>query len=180
MPKVNEMHEDSYKNHENRPDLAGEHPIGDALQLIFLIVFLIANLLDILLFHTNSTIRSKIHIFIRLPIGLSLISFGAWLALKGIQIVFKDLRPNPIMITEGLFSFVRHPIYLGAMLIYLGVLSLTLSSIGGIAFIFVVILYNWLARHEENLMIEIFGETYQQYIHQVPMWIPRSLKITNR
>ena len=142
------INEELYKDHENRPDLAGEHPLGDTLQLIMLIIF-------------------------TAPIGLVLIAFGGWLALYGIQIVFRDLRPEPIMITEGMFSKVRHPIYLGAMLVYLGVLCLTLSFLGAVVFLFVMLVYQWLAKHEEKLMLGIFGDTYRDYIQRVPMWVPK-------
>jgi len=167
------INEELYQDHENRPDLAGEHPFGDTLQLIMLVIFISAIAADYFFFQTFHLIGSKIPFMIRLPIGLGLIAFGGWLALYGIQIVFRDYRPEPIMITEGMFSKVRHPIYLGAMLVYLGVLCITLSLVGAIVFLFVMLVYQWLAKHEENLMLGIFGDTYRDYIRRVPMWVPR-------
>ncbi|MDO9546648.1 MAG: isoprenylcysteine carboxylmethyltransferase family protein [Pelolinea sp.] len=173
MPEKNEINEELYKNHENRPDLAREHPIGDPLQLLFLIIFIGAIAVDYIFFQSYFLLSAKIPFLLRLPIGLALIASGGWLALKGIQIVFKDLRPEPVMITEGMFSKVRHPIYLGVMIVYVGILLITRSLLGAIVFIFVMILYNWLAKHEEKLMLGIFGDTYQEYIRQVPMWLPK-------
>ena len=167
------INEELYKDHENRPDLAGEHPFGDTLQLIMLIIFTAAIAADYFFFQTYQLFQGKIPFMVRLPIGLVLIAFGGWLALYGIQIVFRDLRPEPIMITEGMFSKVRHPIYLGAMLVYLGVLCLTLSFLGAVVFLFVMLVYQWLAKHEEKLMLGIFGDTYRDYIRRVPMWVPR-------
>jgi protein-S-isoprenylcysteine O-methyltransferase Ste14 len=167
------INEELYKDHENRPDLAGEHPFGDTLQLIMLIIFTAAIAVDYFFFQTYQILEGKISFMVRLPIGLVLIAFGGWLALYGIQIVFRDLRPEPIMITKGMFSKVRHPIYLGAMLVYLGVLCLTLSFLGAVVFLFVLLVYQWLAKHEEKLMLDIFGDTYRDYIQRVPMWVPR-------
>jgi len=167
------INEELYKDHENRPDLAGEHPFGDTLQLIMLIIFIAAIAADYFFFRTYQLFDDRISFMVRLPIGLVLIAFGGWLALYGIQIVFRDLRPEPIMITEGMFSKVRHPIYLGAMLVYLGVLCLTLSLVGAIVFLFVMLVYQWLAKHEEKLMLGIFGDTYRDYIRCVPMWVPK-------
>ena len=167
------INEELYKDHEYRPDLAGEHPLGDTLQLIMLIIFTVAIAADYFFLRTYQLLEDKIPFMVRVPIGLVLIAFGGWLALYGIQIVFRDLRPEPIMITEGMFSKVRHPIYLGAMLVYLGVLCLTLSLIGAIVFLFVMLVYQWLAKHEEKLMLGIFGDTYRDYIQRVPMWVPR-------
>ena len=167
------INEELYKDHENRPDLAGEHPFGDTLQLIMLIIFSIVIMADIFLFQTYDYFRGSIPPLIRIPVGFGLIALGGWLALRGIQIVFRDLRPEPIMITEGMFSKVRHPIYLGAMLVYLGVLSLTLSLLGVVVFLLVMLVYQWLAKHEEQLMLGIFGDRYIDYTQRVPMWLPR-------
>ncbi len=167
------INEDLYKDHENRPDLAGEHPFGDTLQLIMLIIFSVVIMADTFIFQTYDYFGGRIPSIIRFPVGLGLIAFGGWLALRGIQIVFRDLRPEPIMITEGMFSKARHPIYLGAMLVYLGVLCLTLSLLGAAVFLFVMLVYQWLAKHEEQLMLGIFGDKYVDYIQRVPMWIPK-------
>jgi len=167
------INEELYKDHENRPDLAGEHPFGDTLQLIMLIIFTAAIAADYLFFRTYHLIGGKIPFIVRIPAGFGLIAFGGWLALRGIQIVFRDYRPEPIMISEGMFSKVRHPIYVGAMLVYLGVLCLTLSFLGTIVFLFVMLVYQWLAKHEEKLMLGIFGDTYREYCQRVPMWVPK-------
>lgn len=168
--------EDLYKDHENRPDLAGEHPLGDTFQLILLLLFLTAIFLDYIFFHTQKLFSGLIPQMVCIPIGLSFIALGFNLAYNAIQIVFSEYRPEPVMITEGLFSKTRHPIYLGAMVVYLGILILTRSLIGGFVFLFVMIMYHFLAKHEEKLMIEIFGEKYCGYIDRVPMWLPKIFK----
>jgi len=167
------INEELYKDHMNRPDLAGEHPLGDTLQLIILIIFIMAIVVDYIIFQTFQLFSSKIPFIARLPVGIFLIVFGGWLAVRGIQIVFRDLRPDPVMLTGGIFSKVRHPVYLGAMLVYVGVLCLTLSLPGAVVFMFVMLLYHWLAKHEEQLMLDIFGDEYREYIKRVPMWIPK-------
>lgn len=173
MRQNKEINEALYKNHENRPDLAGEHPIGDSLQLIALLVFIAAIAVDFFFLKTYSSLSEKIPLLIRLVFGFGIIVFGGWLALRGIQIVFKDFRQEPIMITNGMFSKVRHPIYLGAMLVYVGVLIITLSYLGIFVFFLVVALYYWLAKHEEELMLKVFGDSYRDYIRDVPMWLPK-------
>jgi len=170
---MTEINEELYKDHENRPDLAGEHPIGDPLQLATAIVFAVALAADYLFFHSYLAISAGFPFAIRLAIGLIIIGFGGWLALRGIQIVFRDYRPEPIMITKGMFSVIRHPIYLGAMLVYVGVIIMTLSLMGMGVFLLVILLYQWLAKHEEMLMIGLFGDKYIDYTKRVPMWLPR-------
>lgn len=46
----NHLKEDPrYQNHESRPDLAGEHPVGDTYQMIALLIFIAVVILDFFL-----------------------------------------------------------------------------------------------------------------------------------
>ena len=161
-----------YQNHESRPDLAGEHPVGDTYQLIAMLVFVAAILLDYFLLGFPQKFGSMVSLWARLPFSLALFALGGWLALHGIQVVFGEYREEPIMITYDMFGWMRHPIYLGAILIYVAVLLLVPSLIGFIVWLGVLGLYQWLARHEENLMLVIFGDQYREYQQRVPMWLP--------
>jgi hypothetical protein len=53
------INEELYKDHENRPDLAGEHPFGDTLQLIMLIIFTAAIAADYFFFRTYQLFEDK-------------------------------------------------------------------------------------------------------------------------
>ncbi len=165
-----------YKDHERRPDLAGEHPLGDTCQLIALMIFLIAGLLDYFLIGFPQKLNNLVSISWRLPISLVLLTIGGWLALHGIRVVFGDYHEDPIMITVDLFARMRHPIYLGAILIYIAVLVLSLSVMASIAWIGVLAMYQWLAKDEERRMLKVFGEDYRTYQQRVPMWLPFQLR----
>ena len=165
-----------YQNHERRPDLAGEHPVGDTYQLIGLIVFVAAAILDYFLLGYPQRLNQQVSIWARLPFSLALFALGGWLALHGIRVVFGEYREEPVMITEDLFAHMRHPIYLGAILLYAGVLLLVLSPLAGLVWLGILALYQWLARHEEKLMLGLFGERYRAYQQDVPMWLPVKIK----
>lgn len=162
-----------YKHHESRPDLAGEHPKGDFYQAIAMLVFLAAIALDYFYFGFGPRLNDQVNFWIRLVLGGAIAIFGGWLALYGIKIVFSEFTELPRMITQDLFSFVRHPVYLGAMIIYVGALAFTMSPLGLAVFIGVFFLYDWLAQDEEQRMEKIFGEAYLAYKSQVPRWLPR-------
>jgi len=162
-----------YKNHESRPDLAGEHPLGDTYQMIGMAVFVIAIIVDLLWVKSTVPLKVIFGSWIRLSLGLAVMAFGGWLALYGIHIVFSEYTEEPRMITRHLFSAVRHPVYLGAIVVYIGLLIITLSPLGIIVFIGIIFLYDWLARDEEARMLKIFGDRYRAYIHRVPRWLPR-------
>ncbi|MDK2982093.1 MAG: methanethiol S-methyltransferase [Chloroflexota bacterium] len=165
-----------YKDHENRPDLAGEHPVGDTWQAIAMLVFIAAALLDYFLLGNPQRFNQQFSFWARLPFSLALFGLGAWLAQHGIQVVFGEYREEPVMITNDLFAHMRHPIYLGAILIYFAVLVLVLSPLAALVMLPVLAMYQWLARYEEVRMLGIFGERYTEYQRRVPMWLPIKLK----
>jgi protein-S-isoprenylcysteine O-methyltransferase Ste14 len=96
-------------------------------------------------------------------IGIILIIFG-WRKIYGA----KDH-----LVTTGIYGYIRHPQYLGFLLITLGmnVLWITISTL--LLWPILVILYYRLAKEEEKNMEEKFGEEYTKYKQNVPMFIPR-------
>jgi protein-S-isoprenylcysteine O-methyltransferase Ste14 len=158
--------------HAGREDLTGEHRFGDMIQLIFLVIFMVLWILDsfILKFSTFST--GSIPGFIRWPVGIILLVFAFYLAQSGMKAVFGKTQEIPHVITRGVFSIVRHPIYLGAILAY-GVLTSLTMSVASAALLMLIIAFYWyISRYEENLLIERFGDEYRDYRKKVPMLFP--------
>ena len=87
--------------------------------------------------------------------------------------MFGEKRHKPGVIRKGVFSIVRHPIYLAEILLYLGLLMLNMSLAATGAWIVAIIFLHYISRYEERLLLERFGEEYEQYMQKVPMWIPR-------
>lgn len=166
----------NYQNHESRPDLAGEHPLGDRLQVIALIIFALGLLVDHFVFGWAYNLRQLIPLVVRLISGGFLILTGAYLAILGIRYVFTDYTQEPRMYSTGFFAYVRHPIYLGALIVYIGVLLIVMSPVGLAVFFAIFFLYDWLAEDEEARMINIFGSRYDAYKQQTPRWLPLQLK----
>jgi protein-S-isoprenylcysteine O-methyltransferase Ste14 len=87
--------------------------------------------------------------------------------------VFGEERKTPGVIRKGMFGRVRHPIYLGAILLYLGLLILRFSLAATLIWVVIIAFYHFIARHEEKLLLKKFGQEYANYMREVPMWIPR-------
>jgi len=83
-----------------------------------------------------------------------------------------EQRPLGV-ITSGVFKYVRHPLYLGGILIYLGMVISTLSLLFLVVFVGIHIFYNYIATYEEKLMEEKFGEEYIKYKQRTGKWLPR-------
>ena len=161
------------KRHDNRPDLAGEHLLGDLGQLILLLIFFTAWIIDSFFLKYSSFILKNIPLFIKIPISIIILFSSGYLAKKGLNIVFDEVREEPGVIRKGVFGIVRHPIYLGSILLYLGFITLTFSIISTIIWIFIIAFYCFIAKHEEKLLLGKFGKDYEEYMREVPMLIPR-------
>ncbi len=161
------------RGHENRDDLAGEHPFGDMGQLILLIVFLVVWVSDSFVLHLSVFLGKYVSLLLRIPVGIVLIGAAAYLAKEGMRIVFGEVRAEPAVITAGVFSRFRHPIYLGCVLIYIGLVIFTLSILSAVICAIIVMFYHYISKHEERLLLKKFGKEYEQYMRSVPMWIPR-------
>ena len=161
------------KNRAHRDDLVGEHPFGDNGQLILLVVFLIVWIADSFIFRVSTFAARYVSLFIRIPVGVVILFIAGYLAKKGMSAVFGEEHKKPMLIHKGVFDLVRHPVYLGCILFYLGLLILTLSAIAGFIWITIVVFYHYISKYEERLLLAKFGKEYEQYMKRVPMWIPR-------
>lgn len=161
------------ENHSDRDDLAPEHPYGDLGQIIALIIFLSVWILDSFIIPFSTLLADYVPIYIRLILaGLFFVPAG-YLARSGLTTVFKEKRDPPKVINTGVFSFSRHPIYLSALLVYLGFIFTTLSVICLVLFVVIFIFYDYIASFEERQLEEKFGQEYIDYKKKVPKWVLR-------
>lgn len=161
------------RGHENRDDLAGEHPFGDMGQLILFVVFLVVWVSDSFVLHISVFLGRYVSLLLRIPVGVAFIGAAAYLAREGVRIVFGEVRADPSVITAGVFGRIRHPVYLGCILFYVGLVVFTLSVLSAIICAIIIVFYHYISKHEERLLLDRFGKDYEQYMRSVPMWIPR-------
>jgi protein-S-isoprenylcysteine O-methyltransferase Ste14 len=160
----------------HRNDLTGEHLLGDLGQLILLIIFLTVWITDSFFFHYSTFLSKRIPLPIRLLLAFAVLCSSWVLAKNGLKIVFGEVRSEPCVIRKGVFEIVRHPIYLGCILFYLGLLIATLSLSAAVVWLITTGFYFFISRHEEHLLRKRFGKAYDEYIHEVPMLIPRIIR----
>lgn len=85
---------------------------------------------------------------------------------------------NKNLITEGPFSKVRNPLYVFSIIGVAGIAFLTARPlIIIIAPALTIWIYHYLVKREEGFLLNEFGEPYQNYLNNVPRFIPNlSLK----
>lgn len=159
------------QNH--RDDLAGEHPFGDAGQLILLITFLVVWILDSFVLRLSTFAVQYVALFLRIPLGALFLLVAGYLAQQGMKVVFGEERAESAVIEKGVFKRLRHPVYLGCILFYVALVIFTLSIFAAIICVTIIVFYHYIAKYEERLLLLKFGNEYEQYMKSVPMWIPR-------
>ncbi|MBD3348989.1 MAG: DUF1295 domain-containing protein [Candidatus Eisenbacteria bacterium] len=104
-------------------------------------------------------------------VGLSL-AVRADALFKRVGTEIKPFRESALVVTEDLYRLSRHPMYLGFMLLLLGVALLA----GTLFPLLVVVVMLWLfmvrfVLPEERHMEQQFGDEYLEYKSRVRMWL---------
>mgnify|MGYP001092258568 CR=1 FL=1 len=111
-----------------------------------------------------------------LIISIPFLVLGAWIAIKGVKEVtlkVAETHRTEKVVTTGVYSIVRHPQYLGALLAHVGI-SILLSAAYSLLFTpLMVLLIYLISRKEEEELTKEFGKEYEHYKKKVPMLIPR-------
>jgi protein-S-isoprenylcysteine O-methyltransferase Ste14 len=76
------------------------------------------------------------------------------------------------LITEGIYSKIRHPFYLSILILFLGIAVIS-WNLYGLLFLILALMAIIRIRKEENELIAKFGEKYEKYKKETPMLIPR-------
>ena len=115
-----------------------------------------------------------------MAMGLAMIIVGQGLRILaiGLSYIVRGGRMRRIyaenLVTDGLFSHCRNPLYVGNILIVMGFVfvsgNLTGLIVGSLAFIAI---YRLIVHSEESFLSEKFGEPYTAFCNDVPRWIPR-------
>ncbi len=159
--------------HADREDLVGEHPFGDAGQIILLIVFLALWVLDSFVFRFSTFLAGSAPLIIRLVLAGLILAVGFYLGKKSMRIVFSEKRDSPQVIKKDVYSFMRHPMYMAMILFYMALILTTLSLLSLALGILIFIFYDYIAAYEEKLLEKKLGQDYIEYKKKVPRWFPR-------
>ena len=82
--------------------------------------------------------------------------------------------PPKNLVSQGLYRFVRNPMYTGALFILLGETLLFGSFLVlGYTVMRLLIWHRFVVLYEEPKLRARFGESYERYCRSVPRWLPR-------
>jgi len=103
-------------------------------------------------------------------VGLGLWSIYA-MRITTLQIT-ADVPPDSNLISDGPYKFIRHPMYLGVLLVALGLLINVDTPLRILAFLLLAFDIIIKANYEEMLLIKYFKEGYKDYQQKTKKFIP--------
>lgn len=122
--------------------------------------------------------------FLDNPAGIEELRYGGWIIfVVGLVLIFlpmfvfrskgkvkkgNDWTETSVLVDTGIYSVVRHPLYLGWLLMYIAIILwsqhwlIVLIGITGMVSLYLI------SRQEDQRLIEKFGDDYKRYIQNVP------------
>jgi protein-S-isoprenylcysteine O-methyltransferase Ste14 len=82
-------------------------------------------------------------------------------------------RNNAVLITKGPYKWVRHPFYVTAALLMGSATLISANWAIGVSSVVVLVLLAIRTPHEEQELVERFGEEYRQYMRTTGRFLPR-------
>jgi protein-S-isoprenylcysteine O-methyltransferase Ste14 len=82
------------------------------------------------------------------------------------------IRSDHTLVKNGIYRWVRHPAYLGAILLLVGIPVMLLSVLGTAVMLLLVPYLVHRSKLEERMMIERFGKEYEEYMKSSKRLVP--------
>lgn len=124
------------------------------------------------LLHTLFGLKGNPHVDIFHILSLISIVLGLYIIGSAWAVLLKAQKQHRLA-TTGFYARIRHPQYVGFIMIMLGFLLQWPTILTLIMFPILVIMYVKLAKIEERDMDSEFGKEYEAYVTKTPAFIPR-------
>ena len=116
-------------------------------------------------------------------VGVALFGLAIWLLWRSHVDLGRNwtptlgIRDEHTLVTEGVFRYIRHPMYAAHLLWAIAQVLMLHNWIAGYALLVVTVpVYLLRVDDEEQMMLEQFGEGYREYMQRTGRIIPHSLK----
>lgn len=141
--------------------------------MILFLAALVIDPLSLFLFGNSSVLINMISFPILTIPAAGFFIVGLYFVAKSHNKVLVEDARKAKFIDSGVYSLVRHPMYLGTLLLLLSFFFISASLVAlGIWITFFIIL-DKMATYEENDLKKLLGKKYVDYQNKVPKWFPR-------
>jgi protein-S-isoprenylcysteine O-methyltransferase Ste14 len=133
----------------------------------------------VLAYSTHAVIMPATAIyFIFLPLKIGTLWLYAGLPIFALSLVMTiminiSFATSPVdkPVTKGFYRISRHPIYLSAALMYLGIGIACASWVLMLCAVLWIVIFHIVIPTEERFLIDQYGDVYRKYINRTPRWI---------
>ncbi len=123
------------------------------------------------LFSFTGRVESKVLVFV---LGLVVFFAGFLLRIWAQMHLHYRLPIKKALTATGPYRLARNPIYIGNVIILLGLCVLSgLLWFLPLMLVYAIIVYSLVIRYEESHLINKYGAPYEAYLAAVPRWMPR-------
>jgi protein-S-isoprenylcysteine O-methyltransferase Ste14 len=113
--------------------------------------------------------------------GLAIALLGEAIRFWGVAVAGSETRTTGVvgatnLFTDGPFGYVRNPLYVGNILMYLGIAVMSNALVPYLVaavFVWFAFQYHLIVSREEEHLRTTFGAEYDAYCRNVPRFIPR-------
>lgn len=120
---------------------------------------------------------SSRYLLVRLAIGGHLLFVAGTIAFQTFWLMRKNNtpidfnKPTTAIVTRGPFRFTRNPLYLSLLMLYAGI-AILVNSLWFLPFLIgMLVLFNGIAKREEEYLVETFRKDYIDYRKRVRRWL---------
>ena len=122
--------------------------------------------------------------FLDNPAGIEELRYAGWIILAvGLVLIFlpkfvfrskgnvkkeNDWTETSVLVDTGIYSVIRHPLYLGWLLMYLAIIFWSQHWLTIIIGVIGMICVYLISRQEDQRLVEKFGDDYKEYMQKVP------------
>lgn len=164
------------KTQQNKPKTARRLTFIEKASVVvsyFLFIFTVLQVAGLSLFPINGN-TLVIQVVGTVLVGLgTVICFVARKALADNWVSGEEyqIKQNQELVTSGIYAYMRHPIYTGLALSFIGAEMVAQSYLFLSLFAYFVVAYVQ-GKREEKILLSHFGGKYKQYMSQTRMFIP--------
>ncbi|UCD00812.1 MAG: isoprenylcysteine carboxylmethyltransferase family protein [Promethearchaeota archaeon] len=163
----------SIKRHEGHErEIPHAHIYHASMPVAFFIIWF----LDSNIFRISIILNYFVPFLIRLILFILVFICAIVFIMLSHRILFKSHEAPNSLITNGILGYVRNPMYLGILLIYVAFILLSISLISIGIFVIVFLVYNRMVNFEEQILEDMFGKQYLEYRNKVPKFIPNPFR----
>lgn len=124
------------------------------------------------LLHTLLGFEGNAH-FDPLHIASNVFIISGFFLLSSAWSVLHKAQQTRSLASTGWYARCRHPQYIAFIIIMFGFLLQWPTIPTLVMFPILLVVYMRLAKREESIALEEFGDTYRQYMEITPAWVPR-------